>query len=77
MLSELYDIPTEDLVRELHRRYDVFFMAGMLADPGPEDDALHYWASRPLSDVAALTNYALSHHALQSVRGTIVGRDKE
>lgn len=77
MLSELYDIPTEELVDELHRRYDVFFMAGMLADPGPEDDALHYWASQPLAAVTVLTQYALSHHAIQQVRGHILERGKE
>ena len=76
-MTELELTDTESLVKELHKRFDVFFMAGMLAQPSLEEEALHYWASAPLGAAATLVQYALSHYQIQAIREHILEKEDE
>lgn len=76
MMEVLFDIPTEDLVKELHSRYDLFFMVGMNADPPPDDAPFDYWVSAPFGATSLLAQYALSHYAIQQVKANLLSKEE-
>jgi hypothetical protein len=76
-MEELHIIPTEDLVTELNRRYDVLFMVGMRVEPPPDDEPYDYWISGTYSAASVLCQYALSHYAVQRVREHILQVEDE
>jgi hypothetical protein len=73
----MWDIPTKDLVEELYTRYDLFFMVGMLADPPSDDESFDYWVTAPFAATSILTQYALSHYAIQQVKANILAEDSD